>query len=175
MSKILADEVIRTDPRFWGSKRAFCLNICLRYINETRDINSSRLNEIEKEIIGGSSGETANKLISALHDTLNRLNELGVSDSVLPLTKQKKPRPSILPKSSQEFIQSGTSSKMIEYFWSSWFVNNAEAGDEESLFAFGFALACICEGAIGKPVVQELICTLSHQNIENDLKVMVLF
>ncbi|ATX79670.1 Phage integrase family protein [Mariprofundus aestuarium] len=106
------------------------------------------------------------KVDNYLHDVLNRLNEMGISDAALPIIPNKKPRKLVLTKKENEFIMSGSVTELRRYFWDYWLKSAITADhDQEQLFAFAVAFSSSCEASFGKPIIYSMLAELKPSDL----------
>jgi len=174
MSEIKDHEIIRTAPSFFTEKRIACLRICLTHINQSRKIGKKKLSRIINEFCTDRKGNISDKKLVILHDVLNRLNELGISDSILPVIAQKPFRPSLIPKTTDEFLQVAECPEILNFFWGEWLAQQLNSTKNiEEVYAFAFVLSAASESAVGKHIVHDIITNLVSENVNDDLSVRV--
>jgi hypothetical protein len=162
-----AGEIINSAPVFWSTNRQIYLELCLKHINENPHIDAFRLLIIQDEIKQSRDiRHSKRKADLYLHDVLNRLNEMGISDAALPCIPLKKPRKSVLTKKEIEFVQSGGVSILRKYFWDKWLASAiASKQDYEKLFPFAIAFSSSCEAAFGKPTIHSMLSELKPSDL----------
>ena len=174
MSLNTIESIKQYNPSFWTDSpiRSLVLEALVSRAPEGGRITDRNLKPIYTLADKNKWFSSKHQRDACIRNVLTHTNEMGFTKADIPTRSLPAPRPSVLPRSGEDFTLLTTIENMRTFLWEQWL---RQPNLSKNALLFAYTVSMLTDGAIADPGLSWIINTLCYEHISIDGRLVIPF